>query len=481
MKKGRKIGLIVFVLFSILSSLFLAEGKVVKADTKKLVVATSGTYYPFTFSSGDKVEGFEIDVWKEIGKRLGYEVEFKTASFSGLFGMLDSEKANTISNQISMTPEREEKYYFSDPYVVSGAQIIVKEGNPSGIQSFDDLKGKKIGVDLGSNYEKLVKDKDVNNEIEVVTYQSTDAAFNDLIIGRIDGVVIDKISSIITIEEKGLPLELAGDIIEKVENAFPFRKTEENKELVKDVNRALTEMKEDGTLEEISHKWLNTDVTAHNDTSYLKTLLKSVFAGLKVTISLAIISMIIGLVIGVFISIVREFKIPVLKQVLSVYVSFFRGTPLLVQLFLLYFGLPQLVPSLQGMSAFTAAYLGLGLNASAYISEVLRAAFGSIDKGQMEACLSVGMTKVQGMKRIILPQVFRMSIPSLGNIFIDNIKSSSLAFTLGVTEILARAQMNAAASYKFFESYIVVAIVYWILISIFNYLQKILERRLAIY
>ena len=121
-------------------------------NKEKIAVATSGTYYPFTFLEGGELKGFEVDVWNEIGKRLGYDVEFKTASFSGLFGMLESGKVNTIANQITVTPEREEKYYFSEPYVYSGAQIIVKKGNDS-IKSFDDLK--KVADDIQSKKDDL--------------------------------------------------------------------------------------------------------------------------------------------------------------------------------------------------------------------------------------------------------------------------------------------------------------------------------------
>ncbi|GAB6167671.1 hypothetical protein JCM1393_01310 [Clostridium carnis] len=447
---------------------------------KTINVAMSGTYYPFTFSSGNSLEGFDVDVWNEIGNRLGYKIEFKTAAFSGLFGLLDSGKVNTISNQITITKERSDKYLFSDPYVYSGAQIIVNKGNPNKINSFNDLKGKKVGVDLGSNYEQIIREKDSNNEVTVVTYQNTDAAFTDLLLGRLDGVVIDKISAIVTINEKGLELELAGEPIEEVKNAFPFVKNEENIKLVEDINKTLKNMREDGTFTKISNKWLKTDVTGNN-TKYLKSLIINVLNGLKTTLSLSVISMVIGLIIGIIIALVRFYNMKGLKQLVEIYISFLRGTPLLVQLFLLYFGLPQLVPALKGITAYIAAMIGLALNASAYIAEALRGALEAIDKGQMEAALSVGMTRDQAMRRIVMPQVFRISLPSLGNIFIDNIKGSSLAFTLGVTEILARAQMSAAASYKFFQSYIVVAIVYWITISFFNFLQKRIERKISVY
>ena len=200
-----------------------------------------------------------------------------------------------------------------------------------------------------------------------------------------------------------------------------------------------------------------------------------------VTLKLSVLAIIFGLILAFIIAIVIDAKVPILNKVFKVYISFFRGTPLLVQLFLLYFGVPQVIPSLQNMSAFTAALIGLGLNASAYIAEILRSSIDAIDKGQMEACLSLGMTRAQALKRVVLPQAFRIAIPPLGNIFVDTVKGSSLAFTLGVVELLAKAQMEAAASYKFFESYVEVAIMYWIIIGFFNYLQKILEKKLSVY
>lgn len=451
----------------------------VKNESAKTIrVGSSGTYYPFTFMEGNQVKGFEIDLWAEIGERLGYKIEHKTASFSGLFGMLDSDKIDVISNQITITEERKEKYYFSDPYVESGAQIVISLDNNS-IKSIGDLKGLNVGVDLGSNYEELLKGKE--SGANIITYQSTDAAFNDLIIGRIHAVVIDKISALINIDEKKLPLQLAGEPFEKVENALVFKKTSENEKLIKEVNQALNDMKEDGTLQQISNKWLSTDVTAKSNNSFISNLFKAILSVIKLTILLSIISMVIGLTIGIIIAIIRYLKIPFLSQVASVYVSFFRGTPLLVQLFLLYFGLPQIFPILKGMTGFTATYIALGLNASAYISEVLRGSFKAIDKGQMEACLSIGMSNMQAIKRIILPQVMRISIPSIGNIYIDIVKGSSLAFTIGVAEMLAKAQMVASTNYKFFESYIAIAITYWILIEMFNYIQKIIERKLSVY
>lgn len=199
---------------------------------------------------------------------------------------------------------------------------------------------------------------------------------------------------------------------------------------------------------------------------------------INITISMALIATAIALVIAILIAIVKTYKLKVLTNIFDVYISFFRGTPLLVQLFLLYYGFPQIFPVLSSMDAFTASVVGLSLHFSAYMAEAIRGAISSIPKGQFEAANSLGMTKTQTFIYIILPQAIRVAVPSLMNNFIDLVKSTSLAFTLGVPEIMAKAQLEASSSFKYFESFLAVAIVYWILVLSFEYLQKRFENNL---
>lgn len=131
----------------------------------------SGKYFPFTFVKQDKLQGFEVDMWNQIGERTGYKVEFVTASFSGLFGMLETGRVDTISNQITITDERKAKYAFSQPYVYDGAQIVVRKGN-STIHGIKDLEGKKVAVNPGSNFEELLRKNDPNKKIDIRTYDS---------------------------------------------------------------------------------------------------------------------------------------------------------------------------------------------------------------------------------------------------------------------------------------------------------------------
>ncbi|PKF63430.1 ABC transporter permease [Psychromonas sp. psych-6C06] len=214
------------------------------------------------------------------------------------------------------------------------------------------------------------------------------------------------------------------------------------------------------------------------DLQYIIELMPILLKYLGVTMEMALWGFVFALILALSLALVRVFKIVIIQHLAALFISFFRGTPLLVQLFILYYGLPQFMPIFIGMDAFTAAVIGLSLHFSAYMAESIRAAILGIDKSQMEACLSLGMTRLQAMKRIILPQASRVATPSLMNYFIDMIKSTSLAFTLGVAEIMAKAQMEASSSFKFFESFLAVALIYWVVVLIFTRLQHLLEYRL---
>lgn len=194
-----------------------------------------------------------------------------------------------------------------------------------------------------------------------------------------------------------------------------------------------------------------------------------------ITIGIAAASMVLALALAILLAVERVVKVPVLDWFVVFFISFFRGTPLLVQLFLFYYGLPQVLSVLTQINGVTAAILGLTLHFSAYMAESIRAAITGVDRSQWEAAHSVGMTQAQMMRRIILPQAARVASPTLINYFIDMIKSTSLAFTLGVTEMMGAAQKEAASSFLYFEAFLVVAVIYWIMVEVLSQGQKRLE------
>ncbi|MFC7393472.1 amino acid ABC transporter permease [Scopulibacillus cellulosilyticus] len=196
-------------------------------------------------------------------------------------------------------------------------------------------------------------------------------------------------------------------------------------------------------------------------------------AGLLITIPLTLITFILGLILGLLTAMARLSRFRLLDLIARFYVWIFRGTPLLVQLFILFYGLPSIGLTL---SPFVAAVIGFTLNMGAYNSEIIRAAIKSIDKGQWEAAYSISMTKRQAMRRIIIPQAARVSIPPLGNSFIGLIKDTSLAATITLTELFREGQQIASVNYEPLWMYIEVAFVYLIFCTILTYLQGYVEK-----
>ncbi len=214
------------------------------------------------------------------------------------------------------------------------------------------------------------------------------------------------------------------------------------------------------------------------DLDYMLGLVPVILGYVPLTIGMALAAMVCALLLACLLAVERVVRIPVLDQVVQLFISFFRGTPLLVQLFLFYYGLPQILPVLSGINGVTAAIIGLTLHFSAYMAESIRAAILGVDRSQWEAAQAVGMTQGQSMRRIVLPQAARVAAPTLVNYFIDMIKSTSLAFTLGVTEMMGATQKEAAGSFLYFEAFLVVAVMYWAIVEALSFLQKRLEFRL---
>lgn len=199
-------------------------------------------------------------------------------------------------------------------------------------------------------------------------------------------------------------------------------------------------------------------------------------AALQYTITLALISFVLGLILAVLVALVRVWKIPVLNQIAIFYVWVIRGTPLLVQLFIIFFGLPSVGIE---FDPFPAAVIAFTLNMGAYNSEIVRAAIQSISNGQWEAAYSLGMTRGQALWRVILPQAARVSVPPLSNSFISLVKDTSLAYTITVVELFQVAKQITTTTYEPLLLYTEAAVIYLAICTILNALQSVMEKRLS--
>lgn len=242
------------------------ESNVSSNDTanEKLIVGVSTEYAPWCFVENDENKGFEIDVWTEIAQRAGFDIEYQTAKFSGLIGMLDAGKIDTIANQMSTTPERLEIYDFTDTYAYSKYKFVVPED--STISKIEDVKGMKVGCVLGGNGEKTIRalNEEYNLELDIVTYDGVPME-QDVELGRIDAAWLSEVKAQTTIDESGLKLKIANVDTGVYEiNQYPFRKEEQSADRIAKVNEAIQSMHEDGTFTALSNKWFGIDTTKEN-------------------------------------------------------------------------------------------------------------------------------------------------------------------------------------------------------------------------
>lgn len=226
------------------------------------------------------------------------------------------------------------------------------------------------------------------------------------------------------------------------------------------------------------------------DTKLVFTQIPKLLEYLPVTVELTLIALIIGWVVGLLIAMIKIKKIPVLSQLAVLFVSIVRGTPVIVQLYLTYFGIPIALKyfnyyngtsyNVNSVPPILFAIIALGLNQSAFDSETIRAAIQAVDKGQVEAAKSLGMSGKQILQRVLLPQALTVALPSLGNSLISLIKGTSLAFTCSVVEMTARGKILAGNNYRYFEVYCSLAIIYWLLTVVIEWTFKILEKKMSV-
>ena len=211
---------------------------------------------------------------------------------------------------------------------------------------------------------------------------------------------------------------------------------------------------------------------------------------LPTTLILAVSSMILALIIGMLLALIKTKNIPVLKQIAGVYISLIRGTPVIVQLYIAYFGIPMITKYIYQQngwnyqssttSGFVYAIIALSINESAYIAEIFRGALASVNVGQIEAASAIGMTYFQTFRRIIFPEMLSVALPGLGNSFIGLIKGTSLAFVCAVVEMTAQGKIIGGRTYRYFEVYVSLAIIYWVITFVIEQGIRLIETKTQI-
>ena len=454
-------------------------------DAGVLRVGTEGVYAPFSYHDPGTGEltGYDVDVARAVADKLGVRVEFVETPWDSIFAALEANRFDVVANEVTITPERQAKYDLSEPYSV-GEGVIVTRADDTSITSLDDIRGKVAGETATSNWAQVARDHGAT--VEAV--EGFTQAIKLLNQGRVDLVINDSIAVYAYLAETGdTSVKIAGNTGEKSEQGFAARK---DSGLLPGLNKALDDLRADGTLATISDKYLKADVTGEPAPGATPAGARSTWqlignnlwplakAAVTMTIPLTIISFVVGLAIALVVALARLSSNTVVHSLARFYISIIRGTPLLVQLFIVFYALPELGVRID---PFPAAVIAFSLNVGGYAAEIIRSAIQSIPKGQWEAAETIGLTYTGALRRIILPQATRVAVPPLSNTLISLVKDTSLASTILVTELLRTAQIAAAPTFEFFALYGTAAVYYWVICLVLSFGQSRIEHRLERY
>jgi len=446
-----------------------------------------------------KTVGFEVDLADILAAELGTKAVFVQNQWDSLIPGLKRGDYDSVINGLEITEDRKEEVDFSDPYFLTYEALTVRKDNYD-ISALADLKGRRAGTLKGALAERLLaKEKGIT----VVGYDNQTTLYDDLARGRIDAVLLDHPAAVYNGADpalKTLPGQFGrlayGVAVRKGDKRLPA------------INAALARIIKSGKLREVCERWAiwNSIMDAafkdnrsgvHAQPVELENYLRArgvhfgwrarldryagyiplLAKGAVTTMELSLISMAFAIALGLALALMRLYGPWPVKAIATVYVEVIRGSPLLIQLFFIFYGLPALGIKLD---PFTAAVLGLSLNYGAYEAEVYRAAIQSVPHAQMEAALALNMTRWQALRYVIVPQAVRVALPPTTNDFIALLKDSSLVSVITMVELARVYSQLAAATYDYMGIGILTALMYVLIGLPFVRLSRWAEARLAV-
>jgi polar amino acid transport system substrate-binding protein len=447
----------------------------------------------------DKIIGFEADIVDAVAKELGMQVQFFQNSWGGLIQGLNRKDYDIVVNGLEITPDRAEAVNFSPPYYISSETLTVRRSTNT-IQSLPDLQGKRVGTLTGSLAQRILNEQDFPMELK--TYAEEVHLYNDLAFGRVEAVLLD--APIALYYGKPNPeLKNVGEPVGRLQYGIATRK--DDRELTVKINLAVKKMIADGRMRAILEKWglwngltakawdLSVEPrspavaydeylkTAYTDSGLIARVKKYVsfvpllVKGAWMTLQISVLSMILAMLVGLFAALARLYGPRPAAWAAVSFVEIFRGTPLLIQLYLIFYGLPHVGLKLD---PFMAAVIGLGLNYAACEAENYRAGILSIPKAQMDASQALGMSWGQSLRHIILPQAIRVVIPPVTNDFIALLKDSSLVSVITMVELTSTYGQLASTYFDYLGIGLLTAAVYFLIGLPFVRLSRHFEKNL---
>ncbi|HDL0580208.1 TPA: ABC transporter permease subunit [Staphylococcus aureus] len=440
----------------------------------ELRVGLSADYAPMEFEHtvNGKTEyaGVDIDLAKKIAKDNNLKLKIVNMSFDSLLGALKTGKIDIIISGMTSTPERKKQVDFSDSYMMTKNIMLVKKDKVNEYKDIKDFNNKKVGAQKGTEQEKIAQ-----TEIENASITSL-SRLPDVILalksGKVEGAVVEKPVAEAYLKQNP-KLGISNVKFNEEEKDTVIAVPKDSPKLLSQINKTIKEVKDKGLID----KYMTNAANAMNDDSGFISKYGSFFLkGIKITILISLIGVALGSILGAFVALMKLSKIKIISWIASIYIEILRGTPMLVQVFIVFFGITAALGL--DISALVCGTIALVINSSAYIAEIIRAGINAIDKGQMEAARSLGLNYRQTMKSVIMPQAIKNILPALGNEFVTLIKESSIVSTIGVGEIMFNAQVVQGISFDPFTPLLLAAALYFVLTFVLTRIMNMIEGRL---
>jgi His/Glu/Gln/Arg/opine family amino acid ABC transporter permease subunit len=458
----------------------------------ELVMITSPDYPPYEFyntAGGErKIVGFDVDIANTLARELGFKLKIQESNFDGLIPALQANRADFVMAGMTPTPERKKNVDFSIIYYDAKDTIVSLKG--SNLKTPTDLKGKTVGVQLGSIQDKNAQAIAKKTPIQIKQLNKVPDIIQEIRAKRIEAAIIENTIAQGFIQSNPDLEYTAIESEEQSGSAIAFPK---GSKLVEPFNKVLYKMKGSNELEGLAKKWFSQNTTALDaqkapaeepkkgglNINFGRLSLDDylfILKGIPTTLLFTLSSVFLGLIAATGLSLLKISRFKPLQWFAQAYTSVFRGTPLLLQLSLIYYAIPQLfgfdiTPLQAGVTTFT-------LNSGAYMSETIRAGIQAVDKGQSEASMSLGIPYSLMMKDVILPQALKNILPALVNETVSLLKDSSLVSTVGVVETLRASQIVGANKYIYFEPLLTAGLLYYLMVMGLTTAASTLERRL---
>jgi polar amino acid transport system substrate-binding protein len=466
----------------------ITSGQTSSLGKDTLTMITSPDYPPYEFydtkAGNRQIVGFDIDVAKALTQELGFKLKIMESDFNGLIPALQANRADFVMAGMTPTPERRKNVDFSIVYYQAKDTIVAPKN--SNLKQPQDLAGKKIGIQLGTIQEQSAKKiAQKVPGIELKQLNKVPEIVQEIKSGRIDAAIVE--DTVARGFSQANP-DLEFNVIPSEQESGSAIAFPKGSNLVKPFNEGLQLLKDRGELEKFVTKWFSQNTSTATVSSrpakgglnldFTRILpdIPFILKGIPLTLLFTLFSVFLGLIWGTILSLCKITGIKPLRWLANAYTSIFRGTPLLLQLALVYYATPQLTG--YDISALEAGVLTFTLNSGAYMSETIRGGIQAVDKGQAEAAMSMGVPYRLMMWDIILPQALKNILPALVNETIGLLKDSALVSTIGVVEILRSAQIVGANRYIYFEPLLFAGLIYYVLVMGLTKSASVLERKL---